>query len=170
MKRTDITIMPEYYDRYINLVEDIDILDALKKYGANIFDKDKLKQLGEKVYEPGKWTAKEMIQHIIDGERIFSYRALRFARKDKTPLPGFNENDFTPASEANRRGIDDLLSEYDTVRQSTIQLFRSFTDEMQQRTGIASNKEVSVLAVGFISAGHGLHHVNVLKERYYKLI
>jgi hypothetical protein len=170
MKRSEIKGMPEYFDRYINLVEDIDVIDALKKNSVNLFDKDKLKQLGDKVYAPGKWTGKEMLQHLIDGERIFTYRALRFARNDKTALPGFDENLYTPNSQAGRRSLDEILNEFDIVRQSSICLYQSFTDEMLDRRGACFSRDISVLALGFTIAGHGIHHTNLLKERYYTLL
>jgi len=162
--------MPEYFDRYINLVEDIDVVDALKKYGVEWFDKNKLKQLGDRVYEPGKWTVKEMIQHLIDAERIFTYRALRYARNDKTVLSGFDENTYVPNSDAGRRNLDDLFVEFNAVRQSTVCLYQSFSNEMLEREGISFNRNISVLAIGFTIVGHALHHNKVLADRYYKLI
>ncbi|MGP8214589.1 MAG: DinB family protein [Bacteroidia bacterium] len=170
MKKSEIEKMPEYFDRYINLVEDIDVTDALKKYGANLFAPGKMKQLGDKVYEPGKWTAKDIIQHLIDAERVFSYRAMRFARNDKTTLPGFDENEFALTAGASRRNLDDLLNEFNAVRQSTINLYRSFDNEMLKREGKSFSKDISVLAIGFTIAGHVVHHDKILKERYYKLI
>jgi hypothetical protein len=170
MKRSEIKKMPEYFDRYINLVEDIDVVDALKKNSPNLFDREKLTLLGDKVYEPGKWTVKEMIQHLIDAERIFTYRALRYARNDKTVLPGFDENTYVPNSEAGIRNLEDLFIEYNTVRQSTIYMYQSFSNEMLEHEGISFNRDISVLAVGFTIAGHAIHHNNILKERYYKLI
>ncbi len=170
MKKSEIEKMPEYFDWYINLVEDIDVTDALKKYGANLFAPGKMKQLGDKVYEPGKWTAKDIIQHLIDAERVFSYRAMRFARNDKTTLPGFDENEFALTAGASRRNLDDLLNEFNAVRQSTINLYRSFDNEMLKREGKSFSKDISVLAIGFTIAGHVVHHDKILKERYYKLI
>src|SRR5687768_7286417 len=96
MKRSDIHSMPAFFDRYINLVEDIDLINALEKYSSmeTLVSKEELEQLGEMKYAPGKWTVKDIIQHVIDNERIQAYRALRFARNDKSTLPGYNENLF----------------------------------------------------------------------------
>ncbi|MFA9189438.1 DinB family protein [Flavobacterium magnesitis] len=117
-------------------------------------------------YAEGKWTIKEIIQHIIDTERIFSYRALRISRNDKTPLPGFEENDYALNTNANDRHLQSLLTELSIVRQSTLALFKSFSEEQLKRIGIASNNEISVRAIGFIIIGHQKHHQKVYKERY----
>jgi hypothetical protein len=169
MKKSAITVMPEYYDKYIIPVDDINVVEALKKYDVSLFDKTTLARIGASVYEPGKWTIKDIIQHVIDGERVFSYRALRFARNDKTALPGFEENEYAVNTNVAKRSLDDLLNEFDTVRRATIYLYKNFTDEMLLRSGVASGKDISVLALGFIMAGHALHHSKVIKEHYYKL-
>jgi uncharacterized damage-inducible protein DinB len=117
-------------------------------------------------YAEGKWTIKDIIQHLIDAERIFAYRALRISRNDKTPLPGFEENDYVENTNANGRSIQDLLTEFSAVRQSTILLFKSLTDEQLKRIGIASNNEISVRALGFVTIGHQKHHQKVFQERY----
>ena len=109
---------------------------------------------------------KEMIQHIIDTERVFCYRALCFARNDKTFLPGFNQDWFADNSYANARDYYDLLDEMKVLRQSTIQLFKSFSNEALLRVGVASGNEISVRALGFLFSGHQIHHLNVVKERY----
>lgn len=170
MKKSQIVKMPDYFDRYINLVEDIDVIDALKRYDVNAFDKKKLEQLGDRTYAPGKWTAKDIIQHISDAERVFAYRALRFGRNDSIPLHGFDENTYAVNTNLVNRSLDDLLHEFNAVRRSTIALFEGFTNEMLNRTGVASGREVSVLAIGFFTVGHQLHHINVLKERYFPII
>lgn len=117
-------------------------------------------------YAQGKWTIKEIIQHIIDAERVFSYRALRISRNDKTPLPGFDENDFVENTNANDRHLQSLLTELSIVRQSTLALFKSFSEEQLKRIGIVSNNEISVRAIGFIIIGHQNHHKKVFQERY----
>jgi hypothetical protein len=172
MKKSEINKMPEYFDRYINLVDDIDITKALEKYGSPylLAEKANFSKLGDKVYAPGKWTIKDIIQHIIDAERVFSYRAMRFARNDRTALPGFDENTFALTAGANKRTLNELLDEFVSVRTSTISLYKSFTAEMMQQQGRSFDKDISVLAIGFTMTGHVIHHVNVLKERYYKLI
>lgn len=117
-------------------------------------------------YAEGKWTIKEIIQHIIDTERVFAYRALRISRNDKTPLPGFDENNFALNTDANNRHLQGLLTELSIVRQSTLILFKSFSEEQLRRIGIASNHEISVRAIGFIIIGHQKHHQKVFQERY----
>ncbi len=172
MKRSDIKTMPAHHGVYIQKIEDIELADALEKYGKPYFwaERDKLKQLGDKVHAPGKWTVKDIIQHLIDSERIFAYRALHFARNDKTPLSSFEENDYAMTAQASRRELDDLLDELYTVRDTTIRLFRSFTDEMLMREGQMPSGSITVLGIGFAIVGHNKHHMEVLKERYYPII
>ena len=117
-------------------------------------------------YAEGKWTIKDIIQHIIDAERIFSYRALRISRNDKTPLPGFEENDYVNNTDANSRTIQSLLTEMAAVRQSTLLLFKSFTEAQLQVMGTASEHQISVRAIGFVIIGHQKHHQRIFKERY----
>jgi uncharacterized damage-inducible protein DinB len=119
-------------------------------------------------YAEGKWTIKDIVQHLIDAERIFAYRALRIARKDKTPLPGFEENEYVETALANKRVMNDLMDEFTTVRKATITLFKTFTEEQLLQMGTASEKPVSVRAIGFITLGHQKHHEKVIKERYLK--
>jgi hypothetical protein len=117
-------------------------------------------------YAPGKWTIKEVVQHLVDMERIFSYRALCIARGEMAGLPGFDEKEYAAASGANYRRWDHLLEERVCLRKSIIQLFRSFNQQQLERLGTANGKTVSTNALGFIIAGHSLHHLQVLKERY----
>jgi hypothetical protein len=172
MKRSDIQPLPEYFDRYINLADDIELMDALQK-SLDDLDKlplDKWNALGDKVYAPGKWTVKDIVQHIADTERIFSYRALRFARNDSTKLPGFEENDFAREANASHRSLTDLIDELKLVRRSTIAMFASFDDKALQRTGPTFKKDISVLGIAFTAVGHQVHHFNVLEERYYPML
>ncbi len=117
-------------------------------------------------YAEGKWTIKDIIQHLIDSERIFSYRALRIARNDQTPLPGFEENDYADVAHANTRNLQSLLTEFATLRQSNIFLFKSFSDEELKRRGVASGNAISARALGFIIIGHQNHHQRIFQERY----
>ena len=117
-------------------------------------------------YADGKWTIKEIIQHIIDKERVFSYRALRISRNDKTPLPGFDENEFALNTNANDRHLQSLLTELSIVRQGTLALFKSFSEEQLKRIGTASDNQISVRAIGFIIIGHQKHHQTVFQEKY----
>ncbi len=172
MKKSDIKVMPEYFDRYINLVDDIDLFDA---FAESVTRLDKLNvrpllKLGDSVYAPGKWTIRDIFQHLIDVERIFAYRALRFARKDQTPLPGFEENDYAVSAHATRRSLESLVEELKAVRISNTHLFSSFDDEMLQQVGICFNKHISVLAMGFNIIGHQKHHLNVIDKLYIPLL
>jgi DinB family protein len=159
---------PVYFDSYIKKVKGDDLIESLAAIHRQT--KDLLKNISEEKlnyrYASGKWTIKEIIGHIIDGERVFAYRALCFARNDKNPLPSFEENEWAVASNAQKRDFSDLMAELDTVRETTIQLFKGFDAEMISRKGIANKVEISVKALGYAIAGHELHHAKVIKERY----
>lgn len=158
----------DFYKSYIQVLEEVELIEELEiclhefiKFIQNIpMDKFDYR------YEVGKWTIKEIIQHLIDSERIFSYRALRISRNDKTPLPGFNENDYVDNSNGNDRNLQGLLTELAVVRQATLSLFNSFSREQLTKIGVASNNEVSVRAIGFIIIGHQKHHQKIFTERY----
>ena len=117
-------------------------------------------------YAEGKWTIKEILVHLTDDERIYSYRALRFARNDKTELPGFEQDDYARHSGANERDVKDILKEFSTVRHATISLFEGFDSKALTRVGTADGKVMSVRAAAYHIAGHELRHVNIIKERY----
>ncbi|WP_420322475.1 DinB family protein [Flagellimonas sp.] len=117
-------------------------------------------------YADGKWTLAELLVHIIDAERVFQYRALRFARNDKTALAGFDQDVYVPQSNAGARSRQNIIDEYRAVRESTLSLFRSFDDEALKRVGIASGSEMSTRAMGFIICGHQAHHFKIIHERY----
>ena len=117
-------------------------------------------------YEVGKWTPREIILHLIDTERIFACRALRFARQDDTPIPGFDQNSYIDPSEAVHRSLDSLITEFEAVRGSTRALFENFSEEMLHRRGTASGHPLTTRAAGFIILGHTLHHLRQLKEKY----
>ena len=171
-KKSQIVQMPQFFDRYINLADDLDIVEALEKYDTieTLVDQQKLEKLGDQKYAPGKWTVKDIVQHITDNERIQAYRAMRFSRNDKSSLPGYDENLLADNTNASARSLNDLLAEFAAVRRSNILLYRSFSDEMQQRTGICFNTNISVLALGFVLVGHQIHHSNIIRERYYPLL
>lgn len=157
-----------FYQNYINLVEADDLQEAFSKYNQIIksFYNQLPEAKGNYAYADGKWTVKEVLQHIIDAERVFAYRALCFARKDKTAFPGFDENAYAVNSNANGRTLTDLQIEFSAVRHSTNLLFQSFFEEQLAELGTASNNAVTVNAIGFIIIGHLLHHKNVLEQRY----
>lgn len=121
---------------------------------------------GSHRYAPDKWTIRETIAHMIDTERVFAYRALRVARGDATPLPGFDQDDYVPTSGAERRTIRDLADEFAHVRQATVDLFTHFDDEAMARRGTASNSTITPRALAYIIAGHELHHAAILREKY----
>jgi uncharacterized damage-inducible protein DinB len=157
-----------YYGTYIKKTVGLTLKDDLKSSGEKLISflksipPDKL----EFRYADGKWTIKEIIQHLMDAERIFTYRALRIARKDQTPLPGFEQDDYVIPSQANKRSIEDLINEFKAIKAATVSLFDSFSDEMLMALGKASNSPISVRAIGFIIMGHEIHHCEVIKERY----
>lgn len=172
MKKSDLLFNPSYFDTYINKVADIELSEALAASLAELdaLDISALNRLGDQVYAPGKWTVRDIIQHITDGERVFAYRALRFARKDRTELPGFDENLFAENTGANQRPLEQALEELRLVRLSTIALFKTFDDEALRCTGVMSKTELPVLALGYTIVGHQRHHFGVLQERYLPLL
>jgi DinB superfamily len=160
---------PSYAIKYIKLLpEDGLVLDHLESNFQVV--KSEVFYLPEKLllyrYNDDKWTIKEILVHIIDDERIYGYRALRFARNDKTILPGFEQYAYAINSKANERSIVDIMEEYEYVRKSTISLFKYLPDEALTRSGIADDKQVSVRALVYHIAGHELHHLNIIKEKY----
>lgn len=157
-----------YYQTYVSKTKGITLKDGLHSNLATVvlFLNSIPKEKHEYCYAEGKWTIKELVQHIIDTERIFAYRALRIARQDKTPLPGFEQDDYVAHSKANIRSFESLLNEYKVVRQATIALFNNFDNEALLNIGTASNSPISVRALGFIIIGHENHHCQVIKERY----
>jgi uncharacterized damage-inducible protein DinB len=158
----------EYYQRYVNLVPEDELLQAFSNQAPVVlqFLNDIPADKRDYAYAPGKWTLKQMLQHLTDTERIFAYRALRFARKDITPLPGFEQDDYVQVADVSQRRWEDMIEEYQTVHAASEQLFRSFTAEELDRKGIASNMPLTVLSIGFIIVGHGLHHKRITEERY----
>jgi uncharacterized damage-inducible protein DinB len=157
-----------YYLPYIQLAANQYIVLGLKKNVISVVDfyqnipSEKL----EHAYAEGKWTPKDILLHIIDTERVFVYRAMRIARQDKTEMVGFEQDDYVDAGKANNRTINSLIEEYKAVRNATIVLFDSFSDEELKSIGKANGSPVSVRAIGYIITGHENHHNNVIRERY----
>jgi uncharacterized damage-inducible protein DinB len=172
MQKTDLQWAPMYYDTYIDQVAETDLAGALQQSlrALDALDADRLAALADRVYAPGKWTVRDVLQHLIDVERIFGYRALRMARQDQTPLASFDENRYAEVSGANNRPLEALLAELRTVRLGTLALFESFSDEMLRQRGVMWKYEMPVLAVGFIAVGHQNHHFRILEERYFPLL
>jgi uncharacterized damage-inducible protein DinB len=157
-----------YYETYISKVNTDDLIEALQK-GENEFIQLLQAMPAEKLdyrYAEGKWSIRELVIHLMDVERIFTYRALRFSRKDQTPLSGFDDEPYIAESNASERSLQSLITEYSALRRSTIEFFRNISSEMSLRTGIANGKEISVRALAFIIPGHELHHLGVIRERY----
>ena len=158
----------EFYHKYIELVPDGDLRRLLPViFDANFralrtitADKEQYR------YDAGKWSIREVIGHLADAERVFTYRAMRVARADATPLPSFDENSYVRAARYDDIPLDQILSELMAVHASTILLFENMADEAWDRTGIASNNPINVRALAYIIAGHEIHHLNVLRERY----
>ena len=168
MARPDLSRVPEFYHGYINAVPEKNLMPALLNQTAPFF------KLLKKIptdkhnyrYAKGKWTIKEMLQHMIDTERIFAYRALCIARQETASLPGFDENRYADNSKANKRNWNDLVAEFKAVRQSTEILFASFDKKQLDSNGISNGRSVYVLGIGFVIVGHVNHHVKILHERY----
>jgi hypothetical protein len=158
----------DFHAGYVAAVSDGDIRAALAAEGAvaEAFYGAIPESRAGFAYGPGKWTIAEVVAHIADSERVFAYRALRFGRADRTPLPGFDQEVWVPASRAGERRFADLVADLAAVRTASIHLFRSFAPEDWARRGEASGKEVSVRALAWIIAGHELHHRRILVERY----
>ncbi|MFC5045785.1 DinB family protein [Aquimarina hainanensis] len=157
-----------YYRMYIQKATSANILEGLRERKQEFVDFISAipSEKHRYAYADGKWTVLEVFQHLIDTERIFAYRALRFARNDKTPIMGFEQDEYVPFSNANQYTIPQLVADFEAVRSGTITLFSGFTEEMLTRIGNASGSPMSARAVGYILQGHQIHHFQVLQERY----
>lgn len=164
----DIEKVPAYYQGYVRDITQEPLVGLLKKsetdftYLLNTLSDEKTMDS----YAEGKWSIKDLVQHIIDSERVFAYRAMRFARNDSTELPGFEQNEYAQKANANRRHISDLMGEFTSTRSSSVSLFEAFTDEELQRIGTASGVEFSVEILGYLVSGHLMHHLKIIRERY----
>lgn len=158
----------EYYAPYIHGLGEVDLKEKLRAGMENFpqfiasIPEDKLTYS----YEEGKWTIAEILLHLLDAERIFQYRALRFARQDSTPLHGFDQDIFVPTSKANSRNKESIIAEFKAVRSATVALFDSFDEDVLKQQGTASDAKISVAAIGFIICGHQKHHRQLIRERY----
>ncbi|WP_053992525.1 DinB family protein [Mangrovimonas sp. TPBH4] len=170
MKREDLTLEEyhPFYQSYIDKSGGLELLSGLKTNGIVIKQFLKQIQLDKHLfkYAEGKWTIKELVQHIVDTERVFAYRALCISRKDSTSLPGFEQDDYVLNSNANTKSMSDLIDEYVTVRASTVSLFNSFSEDMLSIIGKANQSDISVRAIGFIILGHENHHCQIIRDRY----
>ena len=171
MKKSDIDPMPEYFDRYINLVGDVELAQAFDEslQQLDALDRNLLTKLDGARYAPDKWTVKEVFQHLIDWERIFAYRALLFARREGSPPQGIDETRLAATMNADRRGIGAIIEDLKSARRATTSLFASFDEAMLKNLGVCWKYEMPVLAVGFLAVGHQRHHLKIVEEKYYPL-
>lgn len=157
-----------YYGRYISLVGGHDVVAALEEQPRETLAllSTLSDEQGDYRYAPGKWTIKEMLGHVIDVERVFAYRALRFARNDQTPLASFEQDDYVRAGGFGDCRLADLIEEFVCVRRSSVMLFGKLSPEAWMRRGVASDNPVTVRAIAYIIAGHELHHRRILLDKY----
>jgi uncharacterized damage-inducible protein DinB len=172
MNRPEAAEYPEYCANYISKVPGSDVLSVLESQRLQMLQlfAGRSERDGSFRYAPGKWTVKEVLGHITDTERIFTYRALRFARADETPLPGFEQDDYVRSGGFGERTLAGLAEEFGAVRSASIGLFRSFNETAWPRRGLANQKEMTVRALAFMTAGHQIHHRIILEERYFPAI
>jgi uncharacterized damage-inducible protein DinB len=167
--RPESSEYPPYAAAYVNLVVGNDILSILAsqlEQSTALLKNVDDRRASEFSYAPGKWTIKQILGHIIDTERIFSYRAHHVARNDAVVLPGFEQDDYVAAGSFNERTLKSLIDEFRIVRQSTIALFQNLPEQAWMRQGNANKYSVTVRGVAFLAAGHELHHVKILREKY----
>ncbi len=159
-----------YYDRYISLVPGTDVLAALDEQRRQmlLLLSGRTEQDGDLRYAPDKWNLREVLGHLNDTERIMAYRALRISRGDKTPIEGYEQDDYVRTSPLGRRPLEDLIEDYIAVRRATISLFRNLDEEAWSRRGTANKNEVTVRALAYIIAGHELHHRQIIEQKYLK--
>ncbi len=173
MNIKDLPFLPRFFDRYIALIPGhLDLQDAFGQLSPQkVFnDTGNLLRLGDRVYAPGKWTVKDILQHCIDTERIMTYRALCISRGETVNLPGFAEDLYAENTQVAPRSVQDLLEEYETVRSASRQLFQHMSQKMMLREGSANNVKITPLAIAYMVLGHAVHHKNILAERYYPLL
>jgi len=158
-----------YYDRYISLIPGNDIVATLATQIPKTVAllSSRTEQDGELRYAPGKWTVKEALGHMIDTERIMTYRALRIARNDRTPLSGFEQDDYVRDGPYADLRLADLIEEFKAVRAATVSMFRNLRPTDWTRAGVANNNDITVRALAYIIAGHELHHRQIFEERYF---
>ena len=167
VNRKDVTV-PDFYKTYINALEENSLQEALANNTRRF--RKLLKQIPHKkinfAYAEGKWTIKELLQHIIDAERVFIYRALTFARQDPAPLPGFDENNWAITAKAPKRKWNELVDEFKALRNANELFLNSLDDDQLLQTGSANNNTISVAGLAFVCAGHVAHHMRIIRERY----
>lgn len=172
MRRSDLKEKPVHYWDYIQLVEDLPLKAALDKHLASVqnLNLPALKELVDRTYAPEKWTVKEILQHIIDWERIFSYRSMIYVREDENRTPGHDQNILAANSKANHRTLENIIDDFIIVRSSTISLFQTYDREDLMKPYHYYENQMSVLALGYSIVGHQMHHFNIIQERYLPLL
>jgi len=172
MKKSEISPLPEYFDRYIEKTDDVTFLDALEKSYKELesLPMRKYRLLGDNVYETGKWTVKDILQHLIDTERIFCYRVTAFSRDEPNKMLSYDEDLYARNANANGRTLEELINELKIVRRSTIELYRSFTPGMLLKKGEGFKGEYSVVSIGFMIPGHQRWHLEVIERKYFPLL
>lgn len=159
---------PEFYQGYIEQVLDAELIDALRDSSQNLVtlcgNLDETLALYR--YEEDKWSIKDLIQHLIDAERVFCYRAMRFARNDQTELSGFDQDDYVKQVFADKFLLQDILDQFKNIRQCTLDLFSLFNETELEKKGMSNGVEMSVEMIGYIISGHTVHHHNIIKEKY----
>ena len=163
-------LVPGSYPSYIDITENIPLNESLQKSYAAVDELEAYRALSLKAYAPGKWTVNDVILHMADTERVFQYRAMVFARNDKSPLPSFDQDIYAAAGKANQRSFDSLVAEFKLVKQNTLQLFSTLGEEELLQVSTFSKFTIPVLAIGYTIVGHQQHHLEILKERYLPLL
>ncbi len=172
MTRSQLNPMPDYFDRYINKCDDVSVIEAIKTCIKELENPpiESWKALRDRVYAPGKWTVKDILQHLIDTERVFMYRALSFARNERKKMLSFDENKYAIAAHPNDRTIESLVKELLVSHQSLLLMYESFTKEMIAKSGKGATGTYSVEAIGYLLSGHQRWHFDIIEERYFPLI
>jgi hypothetical protein len=168
MPRPSASEYPPFYETYLKLVPEDDLVQALEVSGREL-ESDLSGIPTEKqdhAYAEGKWTIRQMVQHAIDTERICAYRALCFARGERQPLPGFDENAYAGNAAVSHRPLTEMAEEFKALRRANIAMFKGFAPEMLESVGSADGKSVSVRSIGYMLVGHWRHHAGILRERY----
>jgi hypothetical protein len=171
MKKSDINQPPCYFDRYISLVDDLELLEAFRQSQVELetLEIELLNQVGDATYAVGKWTIKDIFQHLIDAERVLAYRSLRIGRNDQTELPGFDQDLFAANVNTTGQTLNRLIAELELLRESTQLLFESFDDAALHRSLTINGNQMSALAYGFAILGHQKYHLQIIREKYLPL-
>ena len=168
MRKPEKSEYDPYYEKYVSLVDESELMATLERQPDEMrsITSKLAEERGTFAYAEGKWTVKEVLSHLIDGERMFAYRIFRIARGDRTPIEGFEQDGYIENSHANQRTFADLAEEFEMLRKANMLFFRNLGEQDWTRVGVANNVEISVRALAYIMAGHIRHHAAILRERY----